>query len=272
MFVWEEELKIAGSLFDILSPKNRPELSESCTAVANVPIHKYYKNWQLNTTNYKHINSFGKFHNSQTSQNTVEKNLARLLVLVVKENTSPTIFEGKHSIAINLLKEKIESFLSPSPICFITLCPLAQFFTPRYCAENHRNPTTRMRNSWSYSSSVRPSQTNLDLAGDTLRPLVEKRIDTSFPWGPIVVLLKVEELVREEIQLKLILSARLGLRPRVNIWGYTLVQTPKSKPTPWLIPGRNIFGWEALLSTADSRDFESVNLHLSLTNIELNTT
>ena len=30
-------------LFDILSPKNRPELSESCTAVANVPIHKYYK-------------------------------------------------------------------------------------------------------------------------------------------------------------------------------------------------------------------------------------
>ena len=46
------------------------------------------------------------------------------------------------------------------------------------------------------------------------------------------MLLKVEELrmVREEIQLKLILSARLGLRPRVNI----LVQTPKSKPNPRL--------------------------------------
>ena len=42
MFVWEG-LKIAASLFYILSPKNRPELSESCTAAANVPIHKYYK-------------------------------------------------------------------------------------------------------------------------------------------------------------------------------------------------------------------------------------
>ena len=44
MFFLEKELKIAASSFDILSPKNRPELSESCTAVENVPIHKYYKN------------------------------------------------------------------------------------------------------------------------------------------------------------------------------------------------------------------------------------
>ena len=80
MFVWEEELKIAGSLFDILSPKNRPELSESCTAVANVPIHKYYKNITKSITQvekyiYKktNTNSYGKCPNSQILQKTVEK-------------------------------------------------------------------------------------------------------------------------------------------------------------------------------------------------------
>ena len=151
MFVWEEELKIAASPFDILSPKNRPELCESCTAVANVPIHKYYKNWRLNTKKYNNINSYGKCHNSQTLQNTVEKNLARLLVLVVKENTPPTIFEGKHSIAINLLKEKIQvntqHFISP-PL-FVS----SHYVQQHHLEENHRNPTTRMRNSWSSSSS-----------------------------------------------------------------------------------------------------------------------
>ena len=73
----EKELKIAASPFDILSPKNRPELSESCTAVENVPIHKYYKT------------VFG------------EKTV--LATLDVEENTSPTmttIFQRKHSIAI----------------------------------------------------------------------------------------------------------------------------------------------------------------------------
>ena len=50
MFFLEKELKIAASPFDTLSPKNRPELSESCTAVVNVPIHKYYKTvfWRKN--------------------------------------------------------------------------------------------------------------------------------------------------------------------------------------------------------------------------------
>ena len=37
-------------------------------AMANVPIHKYYKNWQSDTTNYKNINSYGKSHNSQILQ------------------------------------------------------------------------------------------------------------------------------------------------------------------------------------------------------------
>ena len=77
-----KELKIAASPFDILSPKNRPELSESCTAVVNVPIHKYYKTV-----------FFG------------EKTV--LATLDMEENTSPTmttIFQGKHSIAIDYKK------------------------------------------------------------------------------------------------------------------------------------------------------------------------
>ena len=94
VFFREGVLKIAASPFDILSPKNRPELSESCTAVVNVPIHKYYK--------------------------TVFGEKPVLATLDVELNMSPTmttIFQGKHSIAIYYKKRsKLNTaFLTPTP-------------------------------------------------------------------------------------------------------------------------------------------------------------
>ena len=54
MFAWEDELKIAASLFDILSPKNRPELWGSCTAAVNVPIHRYYQTFSRKCARLSH--------------------------------------------------------------------------------------------------------------------------------------------------------------------------------------------------------------------------
>ena len=64
-------------------------------------------------------------------------------------------------------------------------------------------------------------------------------------------------MVREEIQLKLILSARLRLRPRVNISGclwFRLKVLTHALTHPRTKHLGLFFGWEAFLSTADSRN------------------